>query len=88
MPRKSHYDEHRLEVLRLIEAARRAHSKPMSVRDLADRTGVGVATMHLYLQRLTDEGLVGRRINRHRSFRCSAAGVALLEAEQSKAPTA
>lgn len=86
MPRKSHYEEHRLEVLRLIEAARKAHAKPPSVRDLAEKTGVGVATMHLYLQRLTDEGLVERRINRHRSFRCSSAGVELLEREQGTVP--
>ena len=79
--RKSHYGEHRIPVLRLIDDAARRHAKPPSVRELAESIGVGVATVHLYLSRLAEEGLVEWRQGSHRSLRCTPQGSQLLSSQ-------
>lgn len=77
MGRKSHYAEHRLKVLGLIEAAARAHDRPPSVRELAETTGVGLATMHSYLTRLAEEDLIAWQPAHHRSLHCTPSGISL-----------
>lgn len=78
MGRKSYYAQHRLVVLEAIQAAELRHASPPSVRELADLVGVGVATMHLYLSRLAEEGLITWRHNSHRSLRSTPSGTQAL----------
>jgi transposase len=44
------------------------------VRELAAQFGVGTATMHAWLSRLSDEGMVEWTAGRHRSLRLSQQG--------------
>jgi len=74
MARVSKYADTKDEVLALIGEASARHSKPPTVRDLAEETGVGVATMHSYLQKLAKEGLVEWTPGRHRSLRLTDSG--------------
>ena len=71
MARASKYEQHKDQVLDLIDRAAREHSRPPAVRTLADNVGVGVATMHSYLERLAEEGLVVWQPKHHRSLRCT-----------------
>jgi DNA-binding IclR family transcriptional regulator len=75
MARASKYEASKVEVLGLIREAHARHSKPPTVRDLAAQSGVGVATMHSYLQKLAEEGLVDWDRNRHRSLRLTREGI-------------
>lgn len=70
MPRESHYVARKHEVLELIQEAAERHSRPPSVRELAEHFRVSSATMHSWLRRLSDEGLVEWEQGRHRSLRC------------------
>lgn len=81
MARKSHYGQHRMTVLGLIHQASLRHAAPPSVRELAEHTGVGVATVHLYLKRLAEEGLIEWRPGRHRSLHCSPQGTLLASSQ-------
>lgn len=74
MARVSKYDEHKHQVLELIENAARRHSRPPAVRVLADTLGVGVATMHSYLERMAQEGLVQWQPKRHHTLRAVPTG--------------
>lgn len=74
MARTSKYQDHRDGVLLTIHKASRSHGKAPTVRDLADRFDVGVATMHSYLQKLATEGVVEWRPGRHRSLTLTAQG--------------
>lgn len=69
MARVSKYGEHKDQLLELIAKAAEAHAKPPSVRQLAAEVGVGVATLHSYLERLSDEGMVEWRPGKHRSLK-------------------
>lgn len=80
MARASHYDEDKAKVLDLVHSAAVAHGRPPSVRDLAEQLGVGVATMHSYLRKLSDEGLVEWAPGRHRSLRVTSSGVHAISA--------
>lgn len=75
MPRKSHYPEHRKTVLVAIGQAEKAHGRAPSIRELADLCGVGVATVHLYIKNLADEGLVEWKQESHRSLRLSQTAI-------------
>lgn len=68
MARASRYQDNRDQILTSIQTAAAAHGKPPSVRDLAESLGVGVATMHSYLQKLSEEEMVEWRAGRHRSL--------------------
>ena len=72
MARASKYEDSRGELLSLIEKAERGKSP--TVRSLADTCEVGVATMHSYLTRLAEEGLITWRAGKHRSLRLTEAG--------------
>lgn len=74
MARVSRYADNKDQVLTLIAETARKHAKPPSVRDLAEDTQVGVATMHAYLTRLAEEGLITWQSNKHRSLKCTAEG--------------
>lgn len=78
MPRESRYDISRHKVLQMINAKQLSHGQPPSVRELAEVADVGVATMHDYLVRLNEEGLVEWQPGKHRSLRLSRAGSRLL----------
>lgn len=69
MARASRYEDKRDEILGLINAAAAQHSKPPTVRDLAERLDVGVATVHSYLTKLAEEGMIEWRAGKHRSLR-------------------
>lgn len=74
MARASLYIAHREMVLRCIDSSMKSHSKPPSVRELAEVCEVGVATMHAYLLKLAEEGVVEWRQGRHRSLRLTPEG--------------
>jgi DNA-binding MarR family transcriptional regulator len=78
--RKSHYQEHRAEALHLIERSWQTKVTAPTVRDLAAQTHVGLATMHLYLGRMYEEGLIewqpGSR--RAKTLKVSSSGRQLL----------
>lgn len=78
MARDSHYKDHRSEVLKVIREKDLSHGKPPSIRELAGAVDVGVATMHHYLERLREEGLVEWQPGKHRSLRLTPVGSQLL----------
>ena len=71
MARVSKYGEHRDQLIGMIAKAAESHARPPSVRQLAAEVGVGVATMHSYLERLSDEGVVEWSPGKHRSLKLS-----------------
>ncbi len=68
MARASQYGDTRDKILDSVHKTALAHGKPPSVRNLAEEFDVGVATMHDYLKKLADEGMVEWRPGRHRSL--------------------
>jgi DNA-binding transcriptional regulator YhcF (GntR family) len=74
MARASLYVSHRTQVLVAIDHSIKSHARPPSVRELAEECGVGVATMHSYLQKMAEEGVVEWRQGRHRSLRVTPQG--------------
>lgn len=74
MARPSQYTQHRDDVLALIDAAAARHTSPPTVRALAEELGVGVATMHSYLGKMAEEGLVEWQPRSHRSIRLTLLG--------------
>ncbi len=75
MARASQYKGTRDKILVAVHEAETSHGKPPSVRDLADQFDVGVATMHSYLQKLAEEGMVEWRKGRHRSLHLTDSGI-------------
>lgn len=69
MGRASKYAEHKDSILEALAAAEASHARPPTVRALADSCHVGVATMHSYLIKLSEEGLVEWQSKSHRSLR-------------------
>lgn len=78
MARRSEYGNQKTAVLAEIGDRMRRHSKMPTVRELADRFEVSAATMHSWLTRLAEEGLVEWTPGRHRSLRCTPRGIQLL----------
>lgn len=78
MPRESHFTARKVEVLDLIHVASIRHARPPSVRELAEHFNVSSATMHSWLTRLSNEGLVEWQQGRHRSLRCTQEASRLL----------
>jgi DNA-binding transcriptional regulator YhcF (GntR family) len=75
MARVSLYGAHREDILRCIHQSMLAHSKAPSVRELAEKCEVGVATMHAYLKMMAEEGVLEWRQGRHRSLRLTPLGI-------------
>lgn len=80
MARATNYQDDKEWVVKLIHDAQVAHSRPPTVRALATELGVGVATMHSYLRKMADEGLVDWKSGHHRSLRVTDRGMTLLSA--------
>lgn len=69
MGRASQYEAHRNRIISMISESSVSHGRPPTVRDLAEACGVGVATIHSYLQRLSEEGVVEWSPKSHRTLR-------------------
>lgn len=78
MPRASKYEQHRDGVLARIQLELQRHGRPPSVRSLAEEMHVGVATMHSYLSKMAEEGLIEWRSKSHRTLRCTPKGIQAL----------
>lgn len=78
MARVSRFEDSRDEILTSIQSAAIAHGKPPSVRNLAEKLEVGVATMHSYLQLLADEELIEWHKGRHRTLHITSKGMQAL----------
>lgn len=74
MARVSQYEDHKEAILVAISKASLAHSRPPTVRALASEFDVGVATMHSYLTRLAEEGMVEWSKGQHRSLKATQQG--------------
>lgn len=74
MARVSLYGAHRDQILRCIDRSMKTHARPPSIRELAEECEVGVATLHSYLQKMAEEGVVEWRQGRHRSLRLTQQG--------------
>lgn len=81
MARVSQYGDQKVAVLAEISERVRRHSKVPTVRELADRFAISTATMHSWLKRLAEEGLVEWSPGRHRSLRCTPRGIQLLSSQ-------
>ena len=81
MARRTQYGEQKVAVLAEISERVRRHSKVPTVRELADRFAISAATMHSWLTRLAEEGLVEWTPGRHRSLRCTPRGIQLLSSQ-------
>ena len=80
MARVTHYQDDKEWVIKLIHNAQVAHSRPPTIRDLADELGVGLATMHSYLTKMVEEGLIDRKRGHHRSLTVTDVGMSLISA--------
>lgn len=81
MARASHYGDKKMALLRAILDAADHHGRPPTVRMLAEGAGVGVATLHLYLNKMAQEGLVEWQAKSHRSLRCTPRAIQLLSSQ-------
>ena len=75
MARASQFEQNRHTVLRSLHDRWMKHSKPPAVRELATQANVSVSTMHSYLGRLAEEGLVEWRPKSHRSLALTPQGI-------------
>jgi len=79
--RKSLYPLKRDEIVRAISALTKERHRTPSVREISRRTNISVATLHSYLERLHEEGLIEWRAKRHRSMRLTPEGQRLAETD-------
>ena len=78
MARASKYEDVREAILGIVAAAESSHGKAPTVRDLAGDHEVSASTMHSYLTKLREEGLIEWRKGRHRTVRLTPKGSQLL----------
>lgn len=78
MARQSRYEDSKLSILGAIQRSADRHDKPPTVRELTGEVRVSVSTMHSYLARLAQEGLVQWRPKSHRSISLTPQGHQLL----------
>lgn len=81
MARASHYAELKVAVLNEVSDRAGRHAKAPTVRELASVFGTSPATMHSWLTRLGEEGLVEWTPGRHRSLRCTPTATQLLSSQ-------
>jgi len=75
--RRSQYPEKREEIVRAISGLLAANHRTPSVREVADEVDLSIATLHSYLGKLNEEGLIEWRTRRHRSIMLTREGEAL-----------
>lgn len=78
MARATEYGNQRLAVIEAIADRKVHHSRQPTVRELAGEFEVSVATMHSWLEKLRDEGMVEWTPGRHRSLRLTPQASPLL----------
>lgn len=78
MARASKYGEVRWDILSTIAATAASHAKPPAVRDLAEKFEVSPSTMHSFLSKLSEEGMIEWKPGRHRSLHLTPAGIQAL----------
>lgn len=81
MGRKSHYMASKILILQSIHGLTMQRRTSPTVREVAEDTGISMATLHSYLQRLSQEGLVQWRPKRHRSLQLTKAGQNMAQAD-------
>lgn len=79
MARPSLYKLNRDGVLVAISRLSQRMGKPPTLRELSDVTGLPVSTLHSYVNRMHDEGLVTWQPRSHRSVRLTAEGQMLAQ---------
>jgi DNA-binding IclR family transcriptional regulator len=78
MARPSMYHLNRESVLVAV-AGLAKHGTPPTLRELSDVTGLPISTLHSYVNRMHDEGLITWHPRSHRSIRITSAGQALVQ---------
>lgn len=78
MARTSAFDEKKHDVLASVGRAALAHSRTPTVRELAHTFEVAPATMHAWLNKLSEEGLITWEVGRHRSLNLTQQGRRML----------
>lgn len=74
MGRQSHYEDKKRFILLAIHDVHKAAGRAPSVRELAYRAAVGVATVHSYLGKMAQEGLIVWQPKAHRTLRLTPLG--------------
>lgn len=69
MPRQSLYQFKRDGILDTIETLSAATGKAPSIREIAEVADVSIATLHLYLTKMKEEGLIVWTERHHRSLK-------------------
>jgi SOS-response transcriptional repressor LexA len=69
MPRQSLYLYKREGILDAISTLTAASGKAPSIREIAQVADVSIATLHLYLTKMKDEGVIEWTERHHRSLR-------------------
>lgn len=79
MARPSLYKLNRESVLVAISGLSKLGGTPPTLRELSDVTGLPVSTLHSYVNRMHDEGLVTWQPRSHRSVRLTVEGQQLVQ---------
>lgn len=89
MARQSLYQYKREGILQAIQSLTTSTGRSPSLREIADVANVSVATLHAYLKKMQDEGVVAWDSNKHRSLKVigsnptgSGLGMSLLSVSQ------
>lgn len=69
MARQSLYEYKRDGILEAIQSLTSARGRAPSLREIADVADVSVATLHSYLRRMQEEGVVTWESRHHRSLK-------------------
>lgn len=69
MPRQSLYPFKRDGILDAVSALTAAKGKAPSIREIAEVADVSLATLHSYLERMRDEGVITWTERHHRSLK-------------------
>lgn len=71
MPRQSLYQFKRDGIINAVETLTAATGKAPSIREIAEVADVSIATLHSYLVRMKDEGVISWTERHHRSLKVS-----------------
>lgn len=75
MPRQSLYMYKRDGILDAIETLTAATGKAPSIREIAQVADVSIATLHSYLTKMKDEGVISWTERHHRSLKVIPVGI-------------